>query len=190
MDAKRRLDRAALREDTRKAVGLVAAMYPNRAMADARTYLEAASSALVGFPLDVITRMADPRTGIVRECKFLPSIAELCEWCAQAVERLKTDIRQAEDRMRLLDARAESVRVDEPVDKPATDEERAAVVERVMARWPRKDREKLDMRAAVEKIDKMRRGLSEAEVESGRRLVARSREWDDFETQHGPARKG
>jgi len=40
-----------------------------------------ASEALSVYPQSILEELVQPRTGIMRQCKFLPSISELVDFC-------------------------------------------------------------------------------------------------------------
>jgi hypothetical protein len=74
--------------------------YPSQNAKELAGFSRMALEALAGEPDSVLFALANPRTGIVSKCKFLPVIAELIEWCRN--ER----IRQAEEDRREIIATA------------------------------------------------------------------------------------
>ena len=48
---------------------------------DPETYTMAVVAILTDYPAEVVEHATDPRTGIARKCKFLPSVAEVAEGC-------------------------------------------------------------------------------------------------------------
>ena len=68
-------------ETAAKAVGVVMAAYRAGLFTDAKSYLKLACAALEEFSPMILADMANPRIGIIRECVFPPSIAELVRWC-------------------------------------------------------------------------------------------------------------
>jgi hypothetical protein len=57
---------------------------------DPGAYALAAAAILAEYPVNVVLRVSDPRTGIVRRVKFLPRLAELAEACdAEMARRAK-----------------------------------------------------------------------------------------------------
>jgi hypothetical protein len=51
---------------------------------DPKVYVAAAAAVLGCYPVKVIERVTDPRTGIASDIKFLPNIAEIREACDRA----------------------------------------------------------------------------------------------------------
>jgi len=83
-------DRMTFSEVLEAASGIIAS-YPSGKPANERGYLGAISSVLAEYPRQVVARCSSPLQGIVRECKFLPSVAELVAWCERekaGLERL------------------------------------------------------------------------------------------------------
>jgi hypothetical protein len=111
-----------------EAVGRMVACYPH---ADAervgKGYVGAMASVLAEYPRSVAMACADVRSGVVRSCKFLPTIAEVVAWCEPEVARLR----------RVTDYDARSARQlceRDQLEREAnaeTPEHRAAVVERI-----------------------------------------------------------
>ena len=64
---------------------LMLGCYPNGRANDPDTYVAAVAAILSEYPQAVVQRVTDPRTGIARKVKFLPSIAELSEACERAL---------------------------------------------------------------------------------------------------------
>lgn len=54
---------------------------------DPEIYAAAAAAVFSDYPREVIERVSDPRTGIASEYKWLPSIAEVTEFCNATVKR-------------------------------------------------------------------------------------------------------
>ena len=54
---------------------------------DPAAYAMAAAAILSEYPVGVLLRVSDPRTGIVRRVKFLPRLAELAEACDAEMAR-------------------------------------------------------------------------------------------------------
>lgn len=68
--------------DSRQAASAAAMLigcYPNGKPADPQTYVAAITALLAEFPHEVVRRVTDPRFGVQRHCKFLPTIAELSD---------------------------------------------------------------------------------------------------------------
>jgi len=76
-----------------------------------------ASESLSEFPDDVLGKLCDPKVGIVTTCTFLPSIAELRNFCHREWDRIAP---------RLAEERAEEARrLYAPVDVETPDEREA-----------------------------------------------------------------
>lgn len=90
-----------------EAVAVVMQLYSAKDMTNPEAFLEYAVMSLVDFPEAVVVRLADPRHGIARECKFLPSIAELVQWCETETKRLKSLQDKVSHRLVQLARRAE-----------------------------------------------------------------------------------
>lgn len=62
--------------------------YPNQKANDPEIYVGALASILTEFPYEVAAYVTDPRTGLPRNNKFLPSVAELLEACKERLTEL------------------------------------------------------------------------------------------------------
>jgi len=74
-----------------QAIELTAAIlecYPNGGHGAGRGYIGALAENLARYPASVARRCADRQHGIVRECKFLPTIADIIAWCEREQEPL------------------------------------------------------------------------------------------------------
>lgn len=60
--------------------------YPAGQANDPETYTAAISAVLAEYPPEVVHRVTDPRTGVARKVKFLPSVAEVVEACEAEVK--------------------------------------------------------------------------------------------------------
>jgi hypothetical protein len=69
------------------AVRSIMRVHPRTDVDDAEAYALAAAAILSEYPADVLIRVSDPRTGIVRRVKFLPRLAELAEACDAEISR-------------------------------------------------------------------------------------------------------
>lgn len=62
---------------------------------DPEIYTAAAIAVLSDYPLDVVRRVVDPRTGLPSKCKWLPMIAEIKDACEEQMEpRRRMQVRQ------------------------------------------------------------------------------------------------
>src|SRR5690348_11532372 len=69
------------------------------------TYTAAIAAVLSEYPTDIIRRATDPRTGIAGKSKWLPSVAEVRDFCEAEyapVRRQQERERLAEERKRML----------------------------------------------------------------------------------------
>jgi hypothetical protein len=91
-NSQRRLNEASSRLDLDPAYCLrraemIFACYRRDEAHDPTMYSAAIASILAGYPRSVVERATDPRTGIASESKFLPSVAEVREFCDHEAER-------------------------------------------------------------------------------------------------------
>lgn len=86
-------------------VGVVLGLFPARELSDPATFLEYARLSLCGLPADVVVKLAHPSYGIHRETKFLPTIAELVQWCEREMKARKIALAQARSRLAVLERR-------------------------------------------------------------------------------------
>jgi hypothetical protein len=63
-----------------KTVMILMGSYPQMSLPDPDLYIRQVTTLLTGAPLAAVSAMVDPRSGILTECTFLPSIAELHAW--------------------------------------------------------------------------------------------------------------
>lgn len=64
-----------------EAAGAIVDCYPNGGTSASRGYIGALAATLASYPRQVALRCADHHMGIVRECKFLPTVADIVAWC-------------------------------------------------------------------------------------------------------------
>lgn len=88
-----------------EAVGLIMELFPPKELNNPETFLEYAVMSIVDFPADVVAKLAHPQHGIARETKFLPSIAELVQWCEREVSARKAARAGATQRLGALNYR-------------------------------------------------------------------------------------
>lgn len=78
--------------------------------ADREAFMVIAIQALESYPDDVLALMADPRRGIVRQSRFIPSVAEMCGFLDAECDRRRRIAEQNErDRQRALPAPEKAV---------------------------------------------------------------------------------
>jgi hypothetical protein len=80
--------------------------------ADPLVYVAGAAAVLSEYPAEIVEYVCDPRTGLPRTLKWLPTIAEIAEACDNQVERAKT--------LRLL--QGEAARLTSIVNDPDADD--------------------------------------------------------------------
>lgn len=84
---------------------LLQSFYSSTAVDNPEAFNRAGAAALADYPEELVAAMVSPRTGIVRESKWLPSIAEMIRWCE---ERLQCSMRNrdlARARLAVIDRR-------------------------------------------------------------------------------------
>lgn len=70
-----------------KLVCCITAFYPNGGKNVTKGYIASLATVLMTYPI-VAERCADPVHGVSRECKFLPTPAELIAWCDREMEAI------------------------------------------------------------------------------------------------------
>lgn len=90
-------DRLTL-SDAIEAAGRIVGCYPNGGQGAGKSYIGALAATLCSYPKSVSLRCADPLKGVVIECKFLPTVADIVAFCERAGEPL---YREAEREYRL-----------------------------------------------------------------------------------------
>lgn len=55
--------------------------YPNGKPSDPQVYTAAVAAVLAQYPAEIVQRVTDPRVGVARRSKFMPSIAEIVAAC-------------------------------------------------------------------------------------------------------------
>jgi hypothetical protein len=91
-----------------EAVTIVSKMvgrYPNGGAQAGRGYIGGLASVLVNYPAVIARKSHDPFYGVPRECKFLPTPADVIAWCERETAALRRPVeladREAEARARL-----------------------------------------------------------------------------------------
>lgn len=114
-------------------MGIVAKLiscYPNGGSQAGDGYIGALAAILVTYPRVVAQLSADPLRGVPRECKFLPTPADVIAWCERETAALRRPV-DAEDRYSKHRAEAQQRRQDEELlveqrkQRPTLDELRA-----------------------------------------------------------------
>lgn len=67
---------------------------------DPEVYVAAAAAVLSEYPVEVVEYVCDPRTGIARHLKWLPTIAEIAEACdtRRDINRMRAELAARRDR--------------------------------------------------------------------------------------------
>jgi hypothetical protein len=86
-------------------VGKLLAAYPNPNVSD--SYIGAIAAVLRDYPREIATKCCDPLQGVVRGCKFVPTIADLVAWC----EPKRIDMQRPVQRALDWDAEMEAAKV-------------------------------------------------------------------------------
>lgn len=85
-----------------RAAHLIVASYQQKAQ-DPETYLKQVASMLTGVHAETLMRIANPnRGGIVAECRFLPSLAEIRDWLDKAEAPYFAEIQRAKNEIETL----------------------------------------------------------------------------------------
>ena len=64
-----------------EAAGAIVDCYPNGGASASRGYIGALAAILATYPKQVALNCADRARGVTRECKFLPTVADIVVWC-------------------------------------------------------------------------------------------------------------
>ena len=80
-------------------------LYPSKNVGNPETFIVAVVEALLEFPRPVVTALMHPRHGIASQSKFVPSLAEIVNFCELILERRDKGIREARQRLSVLERR-------------------------------------------------------------------------------------
>lgn len=117
-----RLTQKMAPEEAMKGVIRMLSAYPETGSKQSRDYLMSLAETLCQFPLEVATKACSPVHGVPKEFKsFPPTAGQVNDWCAREGEWLR----------RMAD-RFNRFALPPPFEQPATQEERAAHVRRVL----------------------------------------------------------
>lgn len=75
-------------------VGILLAAFPNGGAQASRGYIGALASVLCDYPRIIALKCADPRQGVARETRFLPTVADVVAYC----DREKRSLQEIVDR--------------------------------------------------------------------------------------------
>lgn len=79
-------------------------------------YVGALAVVLTDYPRSIVQRCCDPRQGVARETKFMPTVADLVTWCDRAVAPLLAIV-QREDREIALQAEMAQRRIEDRTER-------------------------------------------------------------------------
>lgn len=85
--------------------------YPNSASQSSRGYIGALASVLCDYPRSIAIRCCDPRQGVARDTRFLPTIADIVAFCERETAPLRGTV-EREDRYEKLAQAQLQARVD------------------------------------------------------------------------------
>lgn len=78
----------SINSHVKKSLTIIASSYPSMASKDETVrFLELAEKSLIKYPPDVVNMLANPISGIVTKCTFMPSIAEMVKFCDAEMDR-------------------------------------------------------------------------------------------------------
>lgn len=83
-------------------VGRLIAAFPNGNPQSGKGYIGALAAVLADYPRYVATRCCDPRTGVARETRFLPTVADIVAWCERETESLRFPVDREDDELAYL----------------------------------------------------------------------------------------
>jgi hypothetical protein len=106
-------------------VGIMLKSYPATNQADTREYVVALAGALVLHPREIAAACVHPVAGVVRECMFKPTIADIARWCGREETPLFAAYNAAEAEARTANALANAPRIVDRSGRPDIDELRA-----------------------------------------------------------------
>lgn len=88
----RALDERMSLSEAIEAAGAIVDCYPNGGASASRGYIGALAAVLATYPKQVAKRCSDRVQGVSRECKFLPTIADIVAWCERETEPLRRQV--------------------------------------------------------------------------------------------------
>lgn len=120
------LSRRSGTDTSTRALKAIVACYRVVELAEPAVFLGGAVLAIEDFPSAVVDRLGSFKHGIVRQAKFLPTIAELVTWCEAEEARLRSIAGAVNSQIAILDHAA---------DRAVRDAERAERRERERIEW-------------------------------------------------------
>jgi hypothetical protein len=110
-------------------VAIMLGSYPPRSGNEGTdAYLDAIEKALLEEPREVAIDCMDPVHGIVRQCTFIPTVAEIHAWCERMSASMRDIVRREDERIAVAQKAAEDAKQEAGED--LTPEERRAVLDR------------------------------------------------------------
>lgn len=91
--------------ETIEAAGAIVGCYPNGGKDAGRSYIGALAATLSNYPKSVAQACADRVKGVARDCRFLPTVADLVAWCEKKTEPLRVQADRDRRVARQLDER-------------------------------------------------------------------------------------
>ncbi len=98
--------RMTVPESIEAATGIVDC-YPNGGNSAGKGYIGALAATLASYPRQVAHRCADRDAGVVRECRFLPTVADIVAWCERETDPLYRQSQRESNIARQFAERAE-----------------------------------------------------------------------------------
>lgn len=113
LSVKRVLSERMTLSDTIRAANAIVQCYPNGGQAAGKGYIGALAATLGSYPKQIADRCAS-RKGIIVECKFLPTVADIVAWCERATAPLYAQsAREGRIELQLIDRERKPRTIDE-----------------------------------------------------------------------------
>jgi hypothetical protein len=96
--------------------------FPVANQPDTREYVEALAGALALHAREIAEACVNPVTGVVRECMFKPTVADIARWCGREEAPLFAAYHAAEAEARTANALAYAPRIVDRSGRPSIDE--------------------------------------------------------------------
>lgn len=93
-----------------EAVGRMIAAYPNGGGNAGKSYIGTIAALLTQYPKSVAVQCANPLSGVARETRFLPTVADVVAWCEPEAGRMCERVDREDRVRRQFELRAESDR--------------------------------------------------------------------------------
>lgn len=96
----------ASKRDAARACDILIGSYPQQKAHTPEVYMRQVRNMLSGVPLGVVMQLVDAKRGILSECVFLPTLAEIAKWLNQAMRPTRDDYRRHIGTLETLDYEA------------------------------------------------------------------------------------